>query len=111
MPFDRRFCAPWQVQVARHTSQLSRIIRVARAMSKTESRKVGEGVFEQDGVSEQGTAFRLHAVEQLPFLYAVNTRVIVQTDTNSRERNRGPGLYSEKYGIYIYIRTYISNPT
>ena len=36
-----------------------------------ESHKVGEGV------SEQGTAFHLHSVEQLPFLYAVSTRVNV----------------------------------
>ena len=39
--------------------------------------KVGEGVSEQDGGSEQDAAFRLHSVEQLPFLYAVNTRVNV----------------------------------
>ena len=29
--------------------------------------KVGWGDFEQDGVSKHGTAFRLYAVEQLPF--------------------------------------------
>ena len=34
-----------------------------------------------EGVSEQCAAFRLHAVEQLPFLYAVSTRVNVQTYT------------------------------
>ena len=39
--------------------------------------KVREGVSEQDGVSEQGAAFRLHAVEQLRFQYAVSTRVNV----------------------------------
>ena len=35
-----------------------------------ESRKVGEGGSEQNGVSEQGAAFRVYSVEQLPFLYA-----------------------------------------
>ena len=39
--------------------------------------KVGEGVSEQDGISEQGATFRLHAVEQLLSLYAVSTRVNV----------------------------------